>query len=195
MNLRNLGLVVWMIAFSLGGAGCAITSEAPENYLSDIDFVGDKSVKYLVRPNPISTSGSKLSSSDGKDLALVDVKAQICDVDGQNEETNCTISPILKAVNPKFARQAGDDDEANIVLSMLGGDSAPTQRALDSLYWYDEKTLFVAFRVAGGEADVEGEIRSEPRVKRCRLQSDNSLECERDETVSKALFKQETREL
>jgi len=196
MNSSTGRLIGWIAVFSLiaaGWSGCATTSQPPQNYLSDIDYVGQKSVKYLVRPNPVVKAGAE---GGGKKVALTDIKVQICDVSDRNDATNCTMSPILGAVTRGSLREGENREQEGLTLSAGLFKDETTVRALDSLYWYDDRTLFVAYRVSGSGAETGGaDVLTEPKVKRCRLQSDNSLQCEENATINRALYKQKTTEM
>lgn len=195
MNSSMMRSTVLMIALSLLGwcfAGCATPDQPPRNYLSDMDYVGAKSVKYLVYPDPVT----KPSTDGGETIALTRIKVQICDVDDQHEETNCTMSRVLDSVTRGSLQQESQGSEDGIAISVGMFKDATTIRSLDSVYWYDDKTMFVSYRVSGEAADLGGkDILAEPKVKRCRLQSDNSLKCEDSSTVNSALFQQEQTEM
>lgn len=191
-RMRSTGWIIVLSLIGLGFAGCATPSQPARNYLSDMDYVGSKSVKYLVYPSPVT----KASTDGGKKIALTRIKVQVCDVDDQNEETDCKMSSVLDSVTRGSLQQERQDSDDELVMSVGIFKDETTVRSLDSVYWYDDKTMFVAYRVSGGAADLGGtEILAEPKVKRCRLQSDNSLKCEDSSTLNSALFQQQNKEM
>lgn len=193
---RMIRTFAWIGSVLIVGAmatGCSFsTSQAPQDYLSDIDYVGQKSVKYIVRPDPMTKA---TSSGDSETKKLVDVKVEICDVSGDNKETNCGTSTLLNSVQRSSVdtgSEQTEESEGGLLLSAMMQDGGAV-RMLDSVFWYDEKTLFVAYRETGASGGTAGsDTLTEPLVKRCRLQSDNSLLCNESEAVNNALFQQKT---
>ncbi len=79
-----LGIALWM------SAGCSSTSPQYE-YITGVDLVGERSVKYLYVPGESSSAGEGY-----RDQAIA---VEICDIEeqgGHMVETNCERSRLLK---------------------------------------------------------------------------------------------------
>ncbi len=166
MISRTQTLIAMVVMVAMLAIGCVIP---PAQTMVDTDFVGERTVEYLL-VDPLRESVedqedpsffSMLLAADEERNPNYYFAVRICDVGTDGQQANCETSEVLRNVRlPGESVEVDEEDD----------DSA---RQVSTVFWYDAETLFVSY-----EDYVPGlQVSFRPRVQKCSLVSGNRLEC------------------
>jgi hypothetical protein len=191
MQTRSWAILSVVTASAVFLSGCALlmSGEAPpKRRVTNIDYVGQQSVKYLVNKYTATTKEQKstkevLESGEAETVqtTLYNLSVEICDIDANRDEANCDSTNVLQAINLTPPATSSEEEEYVPV---------PNERYVTSLYWYNPQTLYVAYLDVG--KNVREGSGPTPRVKECTVQANNSLSCSSADDVNSKLFIQTT---
>jgi hypothetical protein len=160
----------------------------PTRRVVNIDYVGQQSVKYLVNRYTATAKEQQnvketLEEGEAETVqkTLYNLSVEICDIDANRNEAKCDSTNVLQAIN--LASPATTEEEDEVV-------PVSNERRVTNLYWYDAKTLYVAYLNVG--QNVRKGSGPTPRIKECTVQADNSLACSSADDVNSKLFIQTT---
>ncbi len=147
----------------------------PTHTMVDADFVGDRTVKYMLLDPGRSGTAAVVDAATEEDLpAEFHFSVRICDIGDDRGETNCEDSIVLRRVglNP-------DPEDQSVV---------DAKREVTNLFWYDAQTLYVSYmQRRQSESSFDQEYIWEPRVQMCSIGDQNDLRCHPQEGLNQIL--------
>lgn len=162
------GLALVIIAFS----GCATP---PVHTMVDADFVGDRTVKYMLLDPGRSRAVSAIDAATEEDLpSEFHFSVRICELGDNRQEINCEDSVVLRRVglNP-------DPDDHSTVNA---------KREVTNLFWYDTEILYVSYLERRTRSTMgDQEYLWEPRVQMCAIGAGNELHCQPQQALNELL--------
>ena len=172
ISIAILGCACAAAALIALSSGCAVPSV---HTMVDADFVGDRTVKYMLL-DPGRTRGEAVAESISEDElpAEFHFSVRICDIGEDRREINCEDSVVLRRVglNP--------DPEDHSVID--------AKREVTNLFWYDTEILYVSYLERRlRESAFDEQYVWEPRVKMCAIGERNQLHCRPQEALNQML--------
>lgn len=161
------GLVVAFFA-----TGCATP---PVHTMVDSDFVGDRTVKYMLLDPGQTRAQAVADAATEEDMpATFHFSVRICDIGEDRQEANCNDSVVLREVGLNPDPESTSRVEAT--------------REVTNLFWYDADTLYVSYmQRRKADSMFDQEYIWEPRVQMCSIGQQNTLNCYGQQALNQML--------